>query len=760
MADNIVEVALKRFEKAKAFYSPLRQQAIEDTKFVMGDSDNNWQWPELAIASRVNKPCLTINITAQHCNQIINNIRQNRPSAKILPRDGNADVKTAEILAGMLRTIQSYSNADTAHDIAAEHAVYGGEGFWRILTEYESDDSFNQTVVIKPLVNPQLVYIDHNAVEPDRSDAKWGFIFEDISHEQAKLDHPNIDASSWGGSDATGWVGKDKIRRAEYFWCEDVADTLYALEDGSTITKSKLPEGTSEKNGFIVSPDGNMHVVNNKRDITTKKWYWCKLLGGQDKPIDKKEWVGSYLPIVTVVGKEININGEVIRKGVVRDLKDSARMVNYSYSSAVESNALQNKAPYLAAKEAIEGFENEWGAANVDAAAYLPYNSLTENGEPIPKPERVAPASIATAQVQMLQMSTEQMRASSGQSAANFGVRSEASSGVGIQRLKAQGEIATFHFPDNLARALKYEATVIIDLIKKIYDTKQIVMILGLDGKNKSAVLDPEMQQAHQETEHPDVEAIFNPLVGKYDIAIDTGPSYQTQRQESAEALTQLAKGNPQLMQVAGDIIMRSYDFPLAEDLAKRLEKALPPNLKDEEKGQAEIPPQVKQHIDQIEQQLQATGKALEAAAEHVDKLESEEAVKMRELDIREREVNIKQFDAETKRLQAEATPEQMEVSTEPSPDALLKAQADIRIADINAEKEIKIKLIETRADDESMEEEQKPSQMQSMIQAVLASNQQVLQAVTAPRIRQLVRDKEGRADHTIEQIAGVNNGT
>jgi Phage P22-like portal protein len=646
MADSIVEIATKRFEKAKAFYSPLRQLAIEDTKFVMGDSDNNWQWPELAIASRINKPCLTINITAQHCNQIINNIRQNRPAAKILPRDGDADIKTAEILGGMLRAIQSYSNADTAHDIAAEHAVYGGEGFWRVLTEYESDESFNQTVIIKPLVNPQLVYIDHNAIEPDRSDAKWGFIFEDISHEQAKLDYPDIDASSWGStSDASGWVGKDTIRLAEYFWCEDVKDTLLALDDGAIIAQSKLHDGAKVEGEFVIAIDGSKHAIKNKREITTKKWWWCKLLGGQTEPIDKKEWVGSYLPIITVVGKEVNINGEIVRKGIVRDIKDSARMVNYSYSSAVESNALQNKAPYLASKEAIEGFENEWAAANVDAAAYLPYNALTETGDTIPMPERVAPASIATAQVQMLQMSTEQMRASSGQSNSNFGIKSEASSGIGIQRLKAQGEIATFHFPDNLARALKYEATVIVDLIKKIYDTKQIVMILGLDGKNKSAMLDPEMQQAHQETSHPEVESIFNPLVGRYDIAIDTGPSYQTQRQESAEALTQLAKGDPQLMQIAGDIIMRSYDFPLAEEMAKRLEKALPPNLKDEPKGQPQVPPELQQHMQKQDEMIKQMGTALENAHTEVTKLEEEKEFKLLDL-------QIKAQDSDTKRLQ------------------------------------------------------------------------------------------------------------
>lgn len=647
---SIVETAKARYQRAKDSYSQLRQQSIADTKFVMGDSENQWQWPEDVYQNRsamAGKPCLTINITAQHCNQVINSIRQNRPSAKVSPVDGDGDKATALILGGMLRAIQSYSNADTAHDTAAEHSVYGGEGFWRVLTEYETDTSFDQVITVKTLVNPQLVYIDPDAIEPDRSDAKWGFIFEDLSPEQVEEEHPKIDASSWINDDSNGWTGKDKIRRAEYFWCESEPDTLIKLADGSIELLSKL-KGFKVMGDYLVTPDGGQLEIAAKRETSQKVWYWCKLLGGEAEPIDKRVWPGAYLPIITVVGKEVNVNGEIVRKGIVRDIKDSARMVNYSYSAAVETVALQNKVPYLASAESIAGFEDIWGAANIENRAYLPYNERDMEGNALQQPSRQPAANMASAQVQMLQLSVEQARASSGQQNANFGIRSEAASGVGIQRLKAQGEIATFHFPDNLARALRYEAKVILDLIPKIYDEKRIVRVLGLDGKETAAMLDPSMGEAYKEAVSADIQEAFNPLVGRYDVAIDTGPSYQTQRQEAADALTSLTKSMPQLSQIAGDLVVRSYDFPMADEISERLAKALPPGLKDE-KGQADLPPQVKQQMQQMNKQIQSMDKQMEAAADKIEELQSEHEWKLKEL-------TVKAYDSETKRIVALGT--------------------------------------------------------------------------------------------------------
>ena len=671
---NIVEEAKKRFKRSQEFYDRSRILAVEDTKFALGDSDNGWQWPDdIRNARKLDKRvCLTVNLTAQHCNQVINSIRQNRPSIKVSPVDSGADKKTAELLGGLIRNIQVSSAADDAHDVAAEHSIYGGEGYWRIVTEYETPDSFNQCLRIKPISNPNMVYLDPDCKELDKSDAQWGFVFEDITKEEFKREYPGIDPESWANDERkAGWFDDENVRIADYYYLTYADDTACLLSDGSTALKSRLPQGA---------------VVVQERKTKVKRWTWCKLVGGHETPVDKVEWLGDYLPIIACIGKEVNVNGEIVRKGLVRDLKDPARMVNFSYSETVQSLALQNKVPYMAATEAIEGYEQIWKAANLENRAYLPYNAYDDEGKQLPKPERQPPAILPAAQVDLLHLSTEQMRAASGQQNANFGIRSEAASGVGIQRLKVQGEMATFHFPDNLARALRYEAKVLIDLIQKYYDTPRVVRILGLDGQEEEAHLDPAGQayaEAQGQTEE-EVRKIFNPTVGRYDVVVDTGPAYQTQRQEAFAALSDIAARNPALMQVAGDLIMRAADFPMANELADRLEKTLPPGLQDK-KGQPQIPPEVQQQLQQADQMAQM-------AAQHIDELtqQLEQAKQGTEAEIAkeraktERELVAIQSKSELQMQQAE-----------------IDAQIAIRKAAIEAETKKQIAKMEIESEEE-----------------------------------------------------------
>lgn len=651
--DDIIAQAKERFDLAKDAFDTNRALAIEDTKFVLGDSDNGYQWPADVFRQRSileKRPCLTVNVTAQHCNQIINNIRQNRPQCKVLPGDARAAKKAAEIYAGLVRAIQAASHADVAHDTAAEHAIYGGEGYWVISTDYESPTSFNQTICVLPVENPQLVYIDPFC-GMNKLKAQWGFLFEEISKDEAKrlYGKDGVDPSSWANSDAQGWFSDKTVRVAKYYYSEKVEDTLYLQADGSTILESVLRkehgEETLKQVQRVATEIEAQTGGKAKRATTRTQWKYCKLVGGHDKPLEPKDWPGAYLPIIQVVGKEVNVNGEIIRKGVVRDLKDPARMVNYSYSGAIETVALQNKIPYIAAAEAIEGYEDQWGVANQSTASYLPFNAFDEANNAIPAPKRQEPAVMPAAQVQMLQLSTEQMRAASGQQNANFGIRSEAQSGVGIQRLKVQGETATFHFPDNLARALHDEAVIIVDLIPKVMDTRRVVQILGIDGKEDKAVLDPDMDGAYAEFTADDVKAAFNPNVGVYSVVIDTGPSYQTQRQEGADRMMELAGKNPALMQVAGDIVMQAMDFPFADKLAERLKKTLPPNLQDNN-GQPQIPPQVQAHMQQADQLIQQLHDALQQCQGELAQLKSGEAQKFNE-------VLVKAYAAETDRITA-----------------------------------------------------------------------------------------------------------
>jgi hypothetical protein len=311
-------------------------------------------------------------------------------------------------------------------------------------------------------------------------------------------------------------------------------------------------------------------------------------------------------------------------------------MVNYAYSETVQSLALQNKVPYLIADEAIGNNKDIWSSANIENYAYLPWQAYTDDGKPNPKPERQSGATMATAQVQLLQLSTEQMRAASGQQNANFGIRSEASSGVGIQRLKAQGEIATFHFPDNLARALRYEDVVLIDLIQKTYDVPKVIRIIGIDGQMDQAQVNPDMEQAFAEVQQAqsDVSKIFNPSIGKYDVVIDTGPSYQTMRQEGADRLVEMTTRNPQIMQVAVDIVMRAQDFPMSEELARRLEKTIPPNLMEDDDQQ--VPPQVKAILGQAQQREQEMQGVIQQLVEKLQEFERGDQLKRDEMTMKD----------------------------------------------------------------------------------------------------------------------------
>ena len=724
---SIVETAKERYERGRDFYEDQRKLAIADTKFVMGDSDNHWQWREEDYKNREKdeRVCLTVNISAQHCNQIINQIRQNRPSLKVSPADSGADKKTAEILAGLIRNIHASSGADAAHDTGAEHAIYGGEGYWRVITEYENEKSFLQTIKVKQITNPLTVIIDPDAKEPDKSDANWGFIFEDLPKDEVILEHPEITGVSDWEDTGDDWVTNDHVRVAEYFYCERIDDTLLMLSDGSVGFKSEL--------GDRQLPLG-IEVVK-ERKTKRKKWKWCKLLGGQDKPIEEKDWAGAYLPIISVVGKEVNVNGEVIRKGQVRDLKDPARMVNFAYSETVQTLALQNKIPYMAAAEALEGYEDEWRDANKTNLAALRYNAYDDNGNALPKPTRESAAVLPTAQVQLLQLSTEQMRAASGQQNSNFGIRSEAQSGIGIQRLKQQGEVATFHFPDNLARAMRYEGMVLLDLIQKVYDTARVVRILGLDGKEEHAKLDPQMQMAYMKQVNAEVEQIFNPTVGHYDVTIDTGPSYQTLRQEGAQNLNELAGRNPALMSIAGDIIMRAQDFPMAEQLADRLAKAVPPHLQDQPEGTPEIPPQVQAQMQQMQQQIQQMGQALQQAQEALQKAESGEQSKMAEQLVKKRQSELDDALARQKmdRMSEEAIAK-AELDAKVTMDKAQK-EADTRllIAEIDAKTALKVAAINTQSKEE-IEELRLYLELEAKVKAGLAKPEE-LAAVPKPRM-------------------------
>jgi hypothetical protein len=682
--EKLIEQAHKEFETDFEYESDSREAWKLDLRFANGDPDNKFQWDSAYVKDReLNKrPCLTINKVKIHNRQITNEARQNKPSVRVYPVDSGADKETAKIFNGIIRHIETNSDAETAYDMAGDFAVDAGIGYWRIITDYASDDSFDQEIYIEPIKNPLNVLLDSRIQKPDGSDAKRGFIFKDIPKDEFERDYPDCEPIDWPINNGTNWVKTDSIRVAEYFRMEDKKDVLYALPDGQTIKKSDLEKDVIEQLEARVKT-GEV----KKREIKGQaiKWY---LIAG-NKILDRKDWLGKYIPIVRVVGEEKEIDGKLDRKGHTRAMKDAQRMYNYNSSASVEYGALQTKTPIIAPNEAIEGFETYWNRANTENLPYLPFNHKDENGEQIPMPQRMNPPAASQLFLQGMQVASNEMNMSSGQYEAQFGNNPSAQSGKALNALQRKGDTATFHFIDNVARAIKYTGKILVDLIPKIYDTARVVRILGEDGSEQMVKIDPEMPQSYAKRETQEgIEEIYNPTVGRYDVTVAVGPSYTTRRQEAFDALIQLSQGNPRIMEVAGDLVMKAADFPMAEELAERLAKTLPPELQDKEGGESPEVQQIKMQADQmlkaLQQQLQAAEQALLDANEEAKEMQAQSQDKDGELALKARELEIKQYDAETKRLQVELSAMQSQETIDPNDIALMQ-EAVAKLIDLVA---------------------------------------------------------------------------
>jgi hypothetical protein len=641
-----------RYTMAIAAYSDSREDELDDLRFMAGSPDNQWQWPADVLATRgavqgqtINaRPCLTINKLPQHVRQVTNEQRQNRPSGKVIPADDKADVEVAAIYDGMVRHIEYMSDADVAYDTACENQVTYGEGYIRILTEYCDEDSFDQDLRIGRVRNSFSVYMDPMSQDPTGADAEWCFITQDITKAEYERDYPDaaplssILASGVGDQYLSQWLTEDTLRIAEYFYYkhEDATLNLYpgnqSFFDGSPEDKNMKEMG--------------LKPIKSRR-VDRKKVMWMKTNGFES--LEEREWAGKWIPVVRVIGNEFEVEGQIYISGLVRNAKDAQRMYNYWTSQEAEMLALAPKAPFIGYGGQFEGYEMQWKTANTTNWPYLEVNpDVTDGmGATLPLPQRAAPPLPQTGLIQAKMGASDDIKSTTGQYDSSLGATSNERSGRAILAREKQGDTGTYHYVDNLARAIRHITRQLVDMIPKIYDTERIARIVGLDGEVDMVKINP--QQPNPVNEIRDVntgiliEKIYNPSVGRYDVVVTTGPSYMTKRQEAMDAMSQILQGNPQLWSVAGDLFVKNMDWPGSEELAARLAKTIDPKLlEDGDKDPA---------LQAAEQQMQAMSAELDQMAQMMQNFQK--SVEVQDLERKNFEAEIKAYQAETQRISA-----------------------------------------------------------------------------------------------------------
>lgn len=623
-SDDELQQGRKAFERCEAAEQENRDRALEDIRFSrLGE-----QWPEHIRKQREleRRPVLTINKLPAFIRQVSNDARQNKPSIKVHPVDSNGDVKTADVINGLIRNIEYTSNADVAYDTGIEASVSGGFGYWRIGIDYAYDDVFGMDLSIKRVANQFSIYGDPDSMEADSSDWNVAFVVDRISKEEFKRRYRNkknvdddyvcvdFESDAWSDDDHR-WVNDEGVLVAEWWQREEVEREILQLSDGQVIGADDLTEEQQ-----VLIQVGAIQVVNRR---TTKSHKVTQTIMTGADIIERNDWPGRYIPIVPIYGDEIVVEGKRYFMSLIHNAMDAQRMYNYWRTTATEVAALAPRVPWIGRKGTFAHDAERWATANTQSHPYLEY----EGEAPQRQPLDVGPAAGA---LQEALNASDDMKAIIGLYDASLGARSNETSGRAIMARQREGDVATFHFIDNLTRAIRHTGRILIDLIPHVYSDERIIRVIGEDGTQETQKINGPVEETDEngnpmvDEEGQAVMGIRDLRAGKYDLTVTSGPSFTTRREEAAAQMTELVRAFPQAAPFIADIMAKNFDWPGAEEIAKRFEAMNPMNQ------QQQIPPQVQQMIEQGQQ-------ALEQMQKRIAELEADKS--------------IDQFNAETQRM-------------------------------------------------------------------------------------------------------------
>lgn len=751
--------------EAKELYSDARaamrnnhDRMREDLEF--SNPADPQQWPAEMRAGRGVRPTLTLDQTNQYINQVVNDGRQNTPSIQCLPADGRADPIVAEKINGMWRHIEYTSRAGIAYDTALEHAARIGLGWLRILPKVMDVRTGVQEIVIQRVADPLSVVIDPNSTEPDGSDAMYGFAETWWTERALKARWPKAHVMNFG--EGAGWFTIKGVRIAEMMKVEETPDgermVVIDMEGQQEII-------TEEEARLFPEITGHAPKVIREFQSTKRVVKWVKMTGAEvlEETVFPSQWIG----FIPVVGHELFIDGERFLCGMARRMRDGQMFHNWQMSSLAESNLMQPKAPFMAPARAIKGHEKHWAEFNKGNPAFLPYNDIDAEGNPIQMPQRMGATPFAAAQAQGARLGSEEMQASVGMYKSNLGMASSSVSGRAKLADKQEGDTANFHYIDNQRRSLEHLGRIGIDMMPAVYDTARRVRILGIDREKLSFVnLDPKQPEAVRRGKDGKLVAI-NLNVGTYDVRVKVGPGYTSQRQELADRIVMISQGNPQVAAVLAPLLVKMSDVPDADQVERVLLATLPPEVQaayqqidDDDPLSAQVRGVVERLTAQLQQAGQITqqqNQALQqAAAALEDKSQKEQAelqLKAGELAVKQQQAQTDAFNAETERMKVTAEAQAKQADRQLREAEFVEGQVAGQVTSEQNEG-MGAQALEAMAGLFELQQAQAEalSQSQQMLAAVVQQQQQQAEAmaalfekISAPRSVQVVRGPDGR---------------
>ena len=623
--DDLLEELRENYESALEMFKPSMDEGDRDIQFILNDG-----WPEAEKALRKKsgseRPMISCDQLNQYTNLVINEVRQHPRQIKISPAGYGATADVAEVLENRLRAIQYRSDAQAAYLTAMENACQRSYAYARVTLRYKSDTSTDQEIIIQRVPNPNSILFDPSCKEIDCSDADFCFVIETFSRKAFKRRWPDAKMTDFDGKlsyDYPLWIKDKHVQVAEYWKVKKTKDELYVMDLGDgqerTELKSKLEARGGKLDGDLViypAVEGHdeMRVPLKTQRNTTVSQVLQYITNGVEI-LERNEWIGKWIPIVPLFGKEVYSSqsgrSTKVLMSLIRNAREPQQAYNYFMTCALEAVGMVPRTTYVVEEGSLDGHEQDWQEAHHIPKAYLQFKAVQKPDgtwsanppirEPFDPPLQNLMIGVESF-LRAIQSAVGMYNTSVGKDDTN------AKSGVAIKQLDTQSDQGAFHFIDNYNhRFLGGIGRICIDLIKKVDAGPRQVMVRTKDNKDKLIWVNKPYQDDQGNQKHHDITQ------GEYDVTIGVEQTEDSQREAASDFLETLIQELAGLQEDPAKkdaLLALSIEAKQLGPIGEQMVKILQPPQGD--------PAQAQQQLQQLQAQLQQL--QTENAALHQDR--------------------------------------------------------------------------------------------------------------------------------------------
>lgn len=615
------------FKEYRDEWQDIRDEADSDMAAI--SVEGPWAPEDRQSRETKGRPCVHLDQINQFLNQVIGNVRKNKRSPKAIPKGDGANDQDAKRRSGLIMSIEERSQAQPIYLYAFESMIERSYGFAVIRTEYKDFSSFDQEILIKPIMNPDTVLFSPHYKQPSASDVPEAFLLDRITKKDFKNKYKDAEITDFTGqvmgeAHVSDWITDKMVQIAEFWRVEYDRSKLLLVETerGPVVFSEKEWQKAKE----IVRGQ-----VKREREI--QKPRVVQYMTNGLEILDEVPWAGTRIPIVACFGPErwTNEGGTAKREllSMVRFARDPQMLYDFLASQECEEAKMTPKAPFVGAVGQFETDKEAWTNLSDDPRAFVQYDLVTDqSGESLVAAPARPQYQPNFQQYELAKDSASRaLQSSMGISPLpDAAQRRNQKSGVALEKMDDMESLGSFHFIDRYENCFLHNlAWQMNELIAPILDTQQEMPVSQPDGSRDTIhVVGNTSHPIDENGQYEPTDANGQPLPeehihtgkGDFDVTISTGPSYDSEREEQDNFVDSLMDnlqnlpmpGTPQAKVFALAIRMRPTLGPVGQQIAEVFDPPDPSNL----------PPEAQAAMQQLQAQLQALQQ--ENAALHADR--------------------------------------------------------------------------------------------------------------------------------------------